>query len=131
MGDKEQRPELSTVRAPSARPDPDEWLEEVALRRALRRMGVRWLKTSAIALAGAGGGAGLATMAEAPTSPAPLPVAVEVSTKDLEADRCQVSAQTELTCARAVHDARTAIDYFAILADACELPRDARPSDPK
>jgi hypothetical protein len=132
-GDPDTRASLSTVQGRvQARPpdDGDEWPEEEAVRRAIRRMGSRALKNLAVALAGAGGGVGL-TMVSAP-APVPVePPTVVVEPVTTATDkRCQVSAETEQLCARAVHDARTAIDYFAVLADACELPKDARPSPP-
>jgi hypothetical protein len=110
---------------------------EVVAERAIRSLLTRWLGRFGIAGAGAAGGAGAtwAVTEEPPTHPAVVEPAsapeIIVQHPPGSDAACQVSAETELMCARAVHDARAAIDYFAKLADSCELPTDARPSPGK
>lgn len=86
----------------------------------------RWLGRAGLTVAGATAGAGATWAAvevkQPPEQAAPAEVVVTPAPVD-----CEVSAETELLCARAVHDARTAIDYFSILADQCELAPSARP----
>jgi len=94
---------------------------------ALRRWALSKLRGVAVFAGGSVAGAGGVTVAQHQQPPA----AVAPTSAPTPAAPALESIDAELACAQARRDARLAIDYFAELADACELPRHARPKIPR
>jgi hypothetical protein len=98
---------------------------EQHLEAALRRYVLGKMRAAAVFVGGSVAGAGGATVAQQGLAPAAA--VAPASTTAPSAPAAVEQVDVELACVQARRDARAAIDYFAELADSCELPRHARP----